>query len=109
LYRPPTTEFSVLQGREETDLVYTFLTTVDSSYEAIRAHILLSTDKLTFDVVTSLVRKETTKQVAMGASESNPKPETRTFLVQHFSVGKDKGKKEIKRCSHCKNQFQQQK
>jgi hypothetical protein len=42
LYRPLTTNLSVLQEREEMDKIYTFLAALDSSYEAIRAQILLS-------------------------------------------------------------------
>ena len=45
IYRPPTTDLSVIQEREETNQVYTFLAALDSSYEAVRAQILLSTEK----------------------------------------------------------------
>jgi hypothetical protein len=103
LYRPPTTDLNVLQEREETDRVYTFLAALDSSYELIRAQILLSTEKLSFDGVTALVRHETTRRVAM-ASHSNPKPEAHAFSAQHFGVGKGKGKGEVVRCSHCKRE-----
>jgi hypothetical protein len=61
----------VLQERDETNRVYTFLTALDSSYEAIRAQILLSTEKLTFDGVTTLIRQEAIRHVAMGAFDSN--------------------------------------
>jgi gag-polypeptide of LTR copia-type len=102
LYRHPTTDLSMLQEREETDRVYTFLVALNSSYEAIRTQILLSTDKLTFDGVTALVRQEATRRVAMGASHSNPKPEAHAFSAQYSSIGKGKGMGEIERCSHCK-------
>jgi hypothetical protein len=92
----------VLQEREETDRVYTFLAALDSRYEVIRAQILLSTDKLTFDGVTTLVRQEATRRVAMGASDSNPKPEVHAFSAQYSSRDKDKRMGEIERCSHCK-------
>jgi hypothetical protein len=101
LYMPPTTDLNVLQGREETDRVYTFLAALDSSYEPIRAHILLSTERLSFDGVTALVRQEATRRVTM-ASDSNPKSEAHAFSAQHFSVSKGKGKGEVDRCSHCK-------
>jgi hypothetical protein len=96
LYIPPTIDLNVLQEREETDRVYTFLAALDSSYEPIRAQILLSTEKLSFDSVTALVRQE--------ATDSNPKPEAHAFSAQHFSVGKGKGKCEVVRCSHCKQE-----
>lgn len=58
VYRPPTTDLNVLREREETDRVYTFLAALDSSYEAIKAQILLSTEKLTFDDVTARIRQK---------------------------------------------------
>jgi hypothetical protein len=58
LYRPHTTDLSVIREREETDRVYTFLGALDSSYEVIRAQILLSTDKLSFEEVTTRIRQE---------------------------------------------------
>jgi gag-polypeptide of LTR copia-type len=54
-YRPHTTDLNVIREREETDRVYTFLVALDPSYEAIRAQILLSTEKLSFDEVTSRI------------------------------------------------------
>jgi hypothetical protein len=73
LYRPPITDLSVLEEREKTDRVYTFLVALDPSYEAVRAQVLLSTEKLTFDAVTALIRQEATRRVAMGPSNLNPK------------------------------------
>jgi hypothetical protein len=58
----------MLLEREETDRLYTFLAALDSSYEAIRAQILLSIEKLTVDCVIALIRQEATRRVAMGAS-----------------------------------------
>jgi hypothetical protein len=81
----------VLQEREETDQVYTFLAALDSSYEPIQAQILLSTEKLSFDSVTALVRQEATRRVAM-VSYMNPKAEAHAFSTHHFGVGKGKVK-----------------
>jgi hypothetical protein len=80
--------------------VYTFLLALDSSYEAIRAQILLSTEKLTFDGVTTLIRQEATRCVAMGAPDSNPKSEAHTFTTNRFSTGQSKVKGEAQRCQH---------
>jgi hypothetical protein len=91
LYRPPTTDLNVLQEREEIDQVYTFLAALDSSYELIRAQILLSTEKLSFDSVTALVRQEATRRVVI-ASDTNPKAEAHAFSAYHFGVGKGKVK-----------------
>jgi hypothetical protein len=38
----------------------------------------------------------------MGISESNLKPEAHAFTAQHLTIEKDKPKKEIYRCQHCK-------
>jgi hypothetical protein len=94
----------MLQEREEIDWVYTFLAALDSSYEAIRAQILLSTEKLTFDGVTTLIRQEATRCVAMGAFDSNPNSEAHAFTASHFSNGKGKPRGEVERCQHCKKE-----
>jgi hypothetical protein len=65
---PPITDLNVLQEREETDRVYNFLTTLDSSYELIRAQILLSTEKLSFDSIIALVRQEVTRRNAFDST-----------------------------------------
>jgi hypothetical protein len=80
LYRPPITDLNVIREREETDQVYIFLAALDPTYEPIRAQILLSTEQLTFDSVTALIRQEATRRVAMGTSDSNLKPEAQAFV-----------------------------
>jgi gag-polypeptide of LTR copia-type len=97
LYRPPVTDLNVLREREEIDRVYTFLTTLDPTYELIRAQILLSTEQLTFDSVTALIRQEATRRVAMGTSDLNLKPKAQTFAAQHLSVEKGKSKRDVYR------------
>jgi hypothetical protein len=99
---PHTTNLSVIHEREETDRVYTLLGALDSSYEVIRAQILLSTDKLSFEEVTARIRQEATRRVAMGTSDQTPKSKAHAFSVHHFNVGKARGKGEIERCDHCK-------
>jgi hypothetical protein len=92
----------VIRERKETDRVYTFLGALDSSYEVIRVQILLSTDKLSFEEVTSRIRQEAARRVAMGTSDQNPKSEAHAFSVHHFNAGKARGKGDIERCAHCK-------
>jgi hypothetical protein len=77
VHRPSTTDMKVIEEREETDQVHTFLAVLDSSHEAIGVHILLSTDKL-----------EALRRVAIGTSDLNPKPETHAFSAQHFNTDK---------------------
>jgi hypothetical protein len=93
----------VLQKREETDRVYTFLAALNPSYEDVRAQVLLSTEKLKFDAVTALIRQEVTRQVAMGTSDSNPKSEAQTFTVLCSNTERDKAKREIERCAKRKD------
>jgi hypothetical protein len=104
IYRPYTTDLNVIREREETYRVYTFLAALDPSYEAIRAQILLSTEKLSFDEVTSHIRQEATRRVAMAATDSNPKPEAHAFSAQRLQDGRRGGKGEIAKCSHCKTE-----
>jgi hypothetical protein len=58
LYRPNTTDMRVLQKREEMERIYTLLAALEPSYESIRAQILLSTKKLSFEMVTAQIRQE---------------------------------------------------
>jgi hypothetical protein len=74
IYHPHITDLNVIREREETDRVYTFLVALDLSYEVVRAQILQSTEKLSFDEVTSRVRQEATRRVVMVATDSNLKP-----------------------------------
>jgi hypothetical protein len=82
--------------------MYTFLAALDLSYETVRAQVLLSTEKLIFDAVTTLIRQETIRWVAMGPSVSNPKSKAQAFAIQCSNTGKGKTKREVERCAHCK-------
>jgi hypothetical protein len=94
----------VFQEREEIDRVYTFLSILDSSYEAIRTQILLSTENLIFDGVIALIRQEASRRVVMGAPDSNPNSEAHTFTTHRFSTGQSKAKGEVQRCHHCEKE-----
>jgi len=102
LYRPHTTVMSVIREREETNRVYTFMGALDSSYEVIRAQILLSTNKLSFEKVIARIRQEAARRVAMGTSDSNPKLEAHAFSVHHFNARKARDKREIERRAYYK-------
>jgi hypothetical protein len=93
---------SIIHEREKIDCAYTFLRALDSSYEAIRAQILLSTDNLTFEEVTTHIRQEVTRWVAKGISDSNLEPEAHDFSVHYSNAGQARSKREIERCAHCK-------
>jgi hypothetical protein len=62
-YRPNTTDLKVLQERDEMDRIYTFLAALEPNYELIRAWI------------TTQIRQEALRRVAMGTPDSNPKSE----------------------------------
>jgi gag-polypeptide of LTR copia-type len=100
LYRPITTDLSVLQERDELNQIYTFLDALDTSYDSIRAQILNSTQRLTFTGVTARIQQEESRRVAMNISDQNPKSESHAFVVvtpQAF-----KGKRGIgHRCTNC--------
>jgi hypothetical protein len=80
----------------------TFLVALDPSYETVRAQILLLMEKLSFDVVTSRVRQETTRRVAMAATDSNPKPEAHAFSSQRPYDKRIREKMKIVKCTHYK-------
>jgi hypothetical protein len=54
-YIPLTTDLFVIQEREEINWVYTFLVALDPIYEAVRAQVFLSIEKLIFDGVIVLI------------------------------------------------------
>jgi gag-polypeptide of LTR copia-type len=100
LYRPITTDLSVLQERDELDQIYTFLDALDTSYDSIQAQILNSTERLTFAGVTARIQQEELRRVAMNISDQNPKPESHasaTVNPQAFKGKRGAGQ----RCTNC--------
>jgi hypothetical protein len=57
LYRPNTTDLKVLQERDEMDRIYTFLAALEPNYELIRAWILLLTERMSFEAITTQIRQ----------------------------------------------------
>jgi gag-polypeptide of LTR copia-type len=100
LYRPVTTDLSVLQERDELDQIYTFLDALDSSYDSIQAQILNNTERLTFAGVTARIQQEESRRVAMNVSDQNPKPESHAFAAMNSQAFKGK-KGAGQRCTHC--------
>ena len=102
-FQPATNDPKTLQERQETDEVYLFLAGLDSSYEPIRAQMLLTTGRLTLNTVMASIRQEASRRVAMSSA---PKPEAQAFSAQSYPGGngnnRAKGKGENRWCSQCK-------
>jgi gag-polypeptide of LTR copia-type len=90
LYKPITTDLSVLQEREELDQIYTFFDALDPSYDSIRAQILNSTERLTFAGVTARIQQEESRRVAMNVSDQNRKPESHDFAAMNSQAQEGK-------------------
>jgi hypothetical protein len=99
LYRPITTDLSVLQERDELDQNYTFLDALDLSYDSIQAQILNNTEQLTFESVTARIQQEESRRIAMNVSDQNPKPESHAFAAMNSQAFKGK-KVAGQRCTH---------
>jgi Retrotransposon gag protein len=61
MYRPPTSDPTEIQLREQQDDIFQFLAILDSNYEAVRSQILLMANLPSVDEVVAMVEREETQ------------------------------------------------
>jgi hypothetical protein len=112
MYLPPTIDLKEIQKRAETDEIYLYLSGLDSSYESIRSHILLSTDLPSFKTVVAMIQREEASQRGMAGSQvkNSEEHEAQVLSVKHYKPPfkkfqnprpRDRSAEEEK-CNHCK-------
>jgi hypothetical protein len=112
MYLPPTTDLKEIQKRAERDEIYLYLSGLDSSYENIRSHILLSTDLPSFKTMMAMIQREEARQRGMTGSQvkNSEEHEAQALSVKHYKPTFKKFQNprprerstEEEKCSHCK-------
>lgn len=96
IYQPPTTDLKIIQQRIEQEKIFQFLAGLNSSYEAVRTQILLSSELPSFSSVIALVQREEARLRAM--NQEQEAADRNLSLSDNRGVGKSK---QSLRCSHC--------
>jgi gag-polypeptide of LTR copia-type len=101
-YLPPTTNLAEIEKRRHHDKIYIYLGSLDSSYEAVRSQILLSSEFPPFSAVVAMVQREESRRNVMcvEVQEARSVVENQAFAVT-VDRGRNKGR-DGERCSHCK-------
>jgi hypothetical protein len=86
MYLLPTTDLKEIQKRAERDEIYLYLSGLDSSYESIRSHILLSVDLPSFKTVVVMIQREEARRRGMAGSQvkNSEEHEAQALLVKHY-------------------------
>ncbi|KAM2621688.1 hypothetical protein TB2_026408 [Malus domestica] len=102
LYRPHTTDTTILLKRAEEDKVFQLLASIGPEYEDLKSHLLMTPELPTFQMVCNVIQREEIRKKVMNAvvvvGESDLRPsEARAFT----SFRPYKGKRPDLKCSHC--------
>jgi hypothetical protein len=112
MYLLPTTDLKEIQKRAERGEIYLYLSGLDSSYESIRSHILLSADLPSFKIVMDMIQREEARRRGMTGSQvkNSEEHEAQALSVKHYKPPFKKFQNhrprersaEEEKCSHCK-------
>lgn len=72
IYMPLTTDLKTIQSRNEQEKIFAFLAALDSSYEAVRSQILLSSNLSSFASVVAQVQREESRRKTMPSETQLP-------------------------------------
>ncbi|XP_068331705.1 uncharacterized protein [Pyrus communis] len=102
LYRPHTTDTTILLKRVEADKVFQLLVSIGPYYEDLRSHLLMTPELPTLQMVCNVIQREEVRKKVMNTDmvigESNFRPsEARAFTFSRPY----KGKRPDLKCSHC--------
>ncbi|KAB2611194.1 hypothetical protein D8674_019226 [Pyrus ussuriensis x Pyrus communis] len=100
IYCPHTTDAALLRKRAEEDKIFQLLSSLDSTYEDLRCHILMNTELPSFSSVCATIQREEVRRKVMNISTMTNVPESRVYIINER---KYKGKHPHLRCQHCNN------
>ncbi|KAB2632525.1 hypothetical protein D8674_028772 [Pyrus ussuriensis x Pyrus communis] len=98
MYRPHTTEASVLLKRAEEDKIFQLLSSLDSGYEDLRSHILMNPELPSFTSVCATIQREEVRRKVMNIGTKTNVTEVRSYLTNER---KYKVKNPHLKCQHC--------
>ncbi|XP_062026215.1 uncharacterized protein LOC133742542 [Rosa rugosa] len=103
MYRPHTTDTTILLKRAEEDKVFQLLASLGSEYEDLRSHLLMSPEFPSFTTVCNSIQREEVRKKVMNMDSRAGGSEVRAFAANK-SVTSDrtyKGKRPDLKCTHC--------
>ncbi|KAM1331650.1 hypothetical protein ACFX2H_043793 [Malus domestica] len=83
VYLPHTTYPTSLLKRGEEDRIYQLLGSLNSKYESLRSHILMSQELTTFNNVWATIQREEARKKVMNAEHSSRLTETRAYASNY--------------------------
>ena len=98
MYRPHTTEASMLLKRAEEDKIFQLLSSLDSGYEDLRSHILMNPELPSFTSVCATIQREEVRRKVMNIGTKTNVTEVRSYLTNER---KYKVKNPHLKCQHC--------
>ena len=105
IYRPHTTDTTILLKRAEEDKIFQLLANLSSEYEDLRSRILMNSELPSFANVCATIQREQTRKKVMNRNIKLDPSEARAF-VSHQRRYEEKGYKARRpdlKCSHCSN------
>ncbi|KAM1501485.1 hypothetical protein ACFXTO_026964 [Malus domestica] len=100
VYRPHTTDSSVLLKRTEEDKKFQLLSSLSSEYEDLRSHILMNPELPSFTSVCATIQREEVRRKVMNNGIKTNVTEARAYLTNEKRY---KGKNPHLKCLHCDN------
>ncbi|XP_078156597.1 uncharacterized protein LOC144552491 [Carex rostrata] len=116
LYRPTTTDLTVIRKREEEDDIFEYLAGLNPSYEAVRAQIMNTIPLPSYTQIKNMIQQEESRREAMSSSQItiNEPTETLGFAAtkkpffqknnQNPSSQIRQNQGETEKCSNCKKE-----
>ena len=103
VYLPHTIDPTILLKRAEEDRIYQLLGSLNSEYEDLRSHILMSQELPTFNNVCATIQREEARKKVMNAEHSSRLNETRAYASNYKnSEAKGyKGRNTHLKCKYC--------
>ncbi|XP_068332795.1 uncharacterized protein [Pyrus communis] len=94
VYLPLTTDPAILLKQAEEDIIYQLLGSLNSKYEDLRSHVLMSQEFPTFNNVCATIQREEVRKKVMNAKHKSRLTETRAYAsnykISEAKVYKDK-------------------
>ncbi|KAM2670201.1 hypothetical protein EV1_006165 [Malus domestica] len=100
VYRPHTTDSSVLLKRTEEDKKFQLLSSLSSEYEDLRSHILMNLELPSFTSVCATIQREEVRRKVMNNGIKTNMTEARAYLTNEKRY---KGKNPHLKCLYCDN------
>ena len=100
VYRPHTTDPTVLLKRTEEDKIFQLLSSLSSDYEDLRSHILMNPELPSFTSICATIQREEVRRKVMNNGTKTIVTEARAYLTNEKRY---KGKNPHLKCLHCDN------